>query len=170
MKIKDYARIASRILKLIFWMIVGYLAGDLGFGFYFVSFMVFYLAMTVMGGGIKIAVAKMVEVRRQKELYQNCKLVFKYGLLYSFVSGLILMGIFWFFSGRILETLTGYRLPESVLSVFGLFYFVFSLKSFKNCFFFPHFITPPQKIKNISALGGISKVWFSLYSNIFIIE
>ncbi len=129
MNVREYARIATRILNLIFWMIIGYLAGDLGFGFYFISFMVFYLAASLLTGGIKIAVAKMVEVRRQKGLYHNCKLVFRYGLLYCLVSGLLVCTGLWLFSGTILNILIGYRLPESVLSIFGIYFFVNSIKS-----------------------------------------
>ncbi len=128
MNIKDYARIATRILNLIFWMIVGYLAGDLGFGFYFVSFAIFYILVTLLSGAIKPTVAKMVSVRKSKGLYHNCKLVFRYGLLYSVVVGGLVCLLLWTLSGPILKAFIGYRLPESVLAVFGIYFLVYSLK------------------------------------------
>ncbi len=129
MNVKDIARMGTRIFNIAFWLILAYLAGDVGMGFYFTAFVVFYLLSSVMTEGTKQAVARMVTVRRSKGLHHNSRLVFKYAFLLSLLYGGLCAFVLWFFSGSFFESLIGYRLPESVLAVFGLYFVIYNVKS-----------------------------------------
>ncbi len=128
MNIKDYVRLTIRILNIIFWMILAYLAGDVGMGFYYLGFIIFEVLIIVFGNGLKQSVARMVAVRRSKGLHYNSKLVFRYGILYSLISGVGIGLILWNFSGNIYRKGIGYMLPESVFGVLGAFFVVHMIR------------------------------------------
>lgn len=128
MNIKDIVRLSTRIMNLIFWMILAYLAGDLGMGFYYIAFIAFELLIIIFAGGIKQSVARMVAVRRSKGLHYNSKLVFRYGILYSLIIGALIGSALWSLSGTLYRYSIGYILPESVLSVLGVYFIIHSLR------------------------------------------
>ena len=128
MNIKDFVRLGTRVLNIIFWMILAYLAGDVGMGFYYISFILIELLIVLFGSGLKHAVARMVAIRRSKGLHYNSRLVFRYGILYSLVVGLLLGFVIWSFSGDIFRKLVGYTLPESVFGVMGVFFIIHMLR------------------------------------------
>ncbi len=122
MNIKEYVRLSVRILNIIFWMILAYLAGDVGMGFYYLGFIIFEVLVILFGSGLKQSVARMVAVRRSKGLHYNSKLVFRYGILYSLVFGVGIGFIIWNLSGNIYSKGVGYIIPESVFGVLGAYY------------------------------------------------
>ncbi len=127
MNIKDYVRIAYKLFHLIFWMIVGYLAGDSGMGLYFISFVIFQLIYVVFMSGIKETVARMVSARISKGFHSLTRSIFRFGLLYSVVIGALFGLIFWFASGKILGSLIGTTLPSSILGMFGIYYAIYGI-------------------------------------------
>lgn len=127
MNIKDYVRLIDRICNLIFWMILAYLAGDIGMGFYYTAFIIFELLAVVFSDGIKHAMGRMVAVRRSKGLHYNSRLVFRYGLLYSALSGILIGSFMWAFAGTVYRLLTGYTLPSSVFSVLGVYFLIHAI-------------------------------------------
>ena len=124
MNIKEYIRLSIRILNIIFWMILAYLAGDVGMGFYYLGFVLFEVLVIVFGSGLKQSVARMVAVRRSKGLHYNSRLVFRYGILYGLLSGTGIGLLLWYFSGNIYRKSVGYILPESVFGVLGAYFAV----------------------------------------------
>ena len=122
MNIKEIVRVITRVCNLIFWMITLYLAGDLGMGLYYIGFVLYEVLMIIFGGGIRQAVARMVTVRNYKGLHDNSKLIFRYGLLYSLLIGAVIGFILWSLSGTILSLMIGYTIPQSVLSILGIYY------------------------------------------------
>jgi len=129
MNIKDFVRIAYRLFHLIFWMIVGYLAGDSGMGFYFISFIIFQLFFVIFIGGIKETVARMVANRINKGFQASTNNIFRFGMLISAGAGIVFGLLFWFSSSKILTLIIGTGLPSSVLGFFGLYYIIFALVS-----------------------------------------
>ncbi len=127
MNIKDIVRIGNRLFHLIFWMIVGYLAGDSGMGFYFISFIIFHLVFTIIMGGIKETVARMVQVRIAKGFHSQARSIFKFGLIVATGGGALIGLIFWLASNRILASLIGYTLPASVLGMYGLYFVIYAI-------------------------------------------
>ena len=101
MNIKDHVRLLTRLLHIIFWMILAYLAGDVGMGFYYIGFIITETLFVIFEGGLVQAVARMVTIRRSKGLHYNSGLVFRYGVLYSLLIGIAFGFIIWSFSSRI---------------------------------------------------------------------
>lgn len=128
MNVKDIVRLSTRILNLIFWMILAYLTGDLGMGFYYIAFIVFELLIIIFAGGIKQSVARMVAVRKSKGLHYNSKLIFRYGIFYSLITGALIGFALWSLSGTLYRHILGYILPESVLSVLSVYFVIHSLR------------------------------------------
>ncbi len=128
MNIKDFVRLGTRVLNIIFWMILAYLAGDVGMGFYYISFILIELLIIIFAAGLKHAVARMVAIRRSKGLHYNSRLIFRHGILYALAVGLLLSFIIWSFSGDIFRKLVGYTLPESVFGVLGVFFVIHMLR------------------------------------------
>ena len=122
MTVKDCVRIGHRILNLIFIMIVGYLAGDCGMGFYFVTFILFQTLYILGVGGLKETVARMVDVRRKKGFHDNAQKIFRMGLFVALFIGAAVGLAFWFLGGSIMQTVYGYALPSSILMFFGIYY------------------------------------------------
>lgn len=129
MNIKDYVRVGHRLLNLIFWMILGYLAGDAGAGFFYVGFLIFIFAFTVLNGGLKETMAKMTATRVEKGFYIEAGIVFRTGLLWAIISGGLVSALFIFFGRNIMNMLYGYTLPYSLLGLFGLYYILLSINS-----------------------------------------
>ena len=127
MNIKDLVRLLTRLLNIAFWMILAYLAGDVGMGFYYLGFILAEVLIVIFSGGLKQSIAKMVAVRRAKGLHYNSKLIFRYGVLYSLIIGLTLGFVMWTFSGKIYLKAVGYILPESVFAVIGVYFAIHML-------------------------------------------
>ena len=127
MEFKDYVRIGHRLLTLIFWMIVGYLAGDIGMGFYFASMIIYQIIFVVLIRSIRVTVADMVSNRRKQRFHDGATRNFRIGLLLSFVIGVVVGTVFWFGSAKIITGLYGYLLPSSVLGLFGVYFFIGSI-------------------------------------------
>ena len=128
MNIKDHVRLLTRLLHIIFWMILAYLAGDVGMGFYYIGFIITETLFVIFEGGLVQAVARMVAIRRSKGLHYNSGLVFRYGVLYSLLIGIAFGFIIWSFSSRIYGKAIGYLLPESVFAVMGIYFAIHMLK------------------------------------------
>ncbi|MCR4755478.1 MAG: hypothetical protein K5868_08100 [Lachnospiraceae bacterium] len=127
MNIKDLVRLLTRLLNIAFWMILAYLAGDVGMGFYYLGFIFAEVLTVIFCGGLKQSIAKMVAVRRAKGLHYNSKLIFRYGVLYSLIIGLAFGFVIWTFSGQIYLKAVGYILPESVFAVIGIYFAIHML-------------------------------------------
>ncbi len=135
MNIKEIVRVITRICNLIFWMITLYLTGDLGMGLYYIGFILFEVLMITFGGGLKQAIARMVAVRNSKGMHYNSMLIFRYGLFYSLIIGAVIGFILWSLSGTIFSLLIGYTIPQSVLSVLGVYYFLNMIKGCLNGYY-----------------------------------
>ncbi len=135
MNIKEIVRVITRVCNLIFWMITLYLAGDLGMGLYYIGFVLYEVLVIIFSGGIRQAVARMVTVRNSKGLHYNSKLIFRYGLLYSLLIGAVIGFILWSLSGTILSLMIGYTIPQSVLSILGIYYIFNIVKGCLNGYY-----------------------------------
>lgn len=127
MNIKDYVRISYKLVHLIFWMIVGYLSGDSGMGLYFCAFVIFYLTFTLLIGGVKETVARMVSKRIAKGFHSLGRSIFRFGILYSVCAGTFIGLIFWFGSTKLISSFAGYSLPSSILNFLGILYIIYSV-------------------------------------------
>lgn len=129
MNIKDYVRLGHRLLYLIFWMIVGYIAGDAGAGFYYVAMIICQFVFLIFMGGLKETVAKMTAARVSKGFHNNAGKVFRMGLFIAILFGAITGFAFLVFGRSIMELLYGYTLPASVLGFFGIYYILVAINS-----------------------------------------
>ncbi len=128
MNIKDCVRLATRLINIVFWMVLAYLAGDVGMGFYYIGFIIIETMFVVFEGGLVQAIARMVTVRRSKGLHYNSSLVFRYGIFYTLIMGIFFGFIIWTFSSNIYSKAVGYLLPESVFGVMGVYFAIHMLK------------------------------------------
>lgn len=129
MNIKDFVRVGQKVLNLIFWMIVGFLAGDTGMGFYYSAMIIYMLVFTLTIGAMKETIARMVAVRRSKGFHDNAHRIFYFGLFLSLAMGVIIGALFRFGGATITKSLYGYNIPASVLGVFGIYFLITSINS-----------------------------------------
>ena len=78
----------NMIITIIFWMIIGYFAGDCGMGIYITAYIIYGFLYMILMGSVMNTISKMVSVRCYRGLHENAKKVFNYGMLYSFLTGI----------------------------------------------------------------------------------
>lgn len=127
MNTKDYVRIAHRIINIVFWMLIGFLCGDSGMGFYFSALIIYQILFIVIMGSMKDAVSKMVQVRNNRGFHSNSQKILRSAILTSVIVSLLVNGTFFFFGNELLDLLFGYTMPKSILVVFGVYFFLQSL-------------------------------------------
>lgn len=130
MKFKDTILILEKFIFLVVWMLIGYLAGDTGIGFFFSAFVIYQFLFLIFLSAISDTIAKLVSVRKSNGFHDNAQKVFYFGVFTSIAIG-ILIGIILGTAGdNIMRGLYGYSIPSSILSFFGIYFFITSIK---NC-------------------------------------
>ena len=130
MKFKDTITIIEKFIFIIIWMLIGYFAGDSGMGFFFCAFIIYQFLFLIFLSAINDTIARLVSVRKTNGFHDNAQKVFYFGVFTSIGIG-ILIGIILGIAGdNIMKGLYGYSIPSSILSFFGLYFFITSIK---NC-------------------------------------
>jgi len=137
-RINSYVKIGHRITLLVFWMILGYLAGDKGMGFYFSAFVIFNLLFSVLLGGIRDIMDGMSRKRKSERFHDDAKVIFRWGMLISLAVGAISAVAFWFFGSKIMSSLYGYILPYSILGVFGVYFLLYAVSECMTGYYMSH--------------------------------
>lgn len=120
----------NMIITIIFWMIIGYFAGDCGMGIYITAYIIYGFLYMILMGSVMNTISKMVSVRCYRGLHENAKKVFNYGMLYSFLTGLFICILLLSCGNFLINALCGTTLPASVVKVFGVYFFV---RALNNC-------------------------------------
>lgn len=128
MKLKDAIIIFEKFIFLIFWMLTGYLAGDSGIGFFFCAFVIYQFLFLLCLSAIKDTITKLVSVRKSNGFHDNAQKVFYFGVFTSIGIGGFFGMILGFGANKLTSILYGYTIPASILSFFGLYFFITSIK------------------------------------------
>lgn len=119
----------SMIINIIFWMLIAYFAGDCGMGVFITAFLLYSFLFIIFMGSVTNAIAKMVSIRTYKGLHESAQKVFKYGMLYSILTGIIVCFILLFGGDYITKFLFGTILPSSVIRILGIYFLLQSIIS-----------------------------------------
>ncbi len=90
------ASIASRLIGLVYRVVVTNILGDIGNDYYSCAFSVYSIMLTISSFSLPLAVSKIVSARIVKREYKNVSKILKAGLLFGFLSGAVVACICFF--------------------------------------------------------------------------
>ncbi len=112
------ASVISRIIGLLYRSPMAAIIGDKGNGLYSYAFEVYSLALILSSYSMPLAVSKLLSGKFATKEYKNGYKIFKYAMLFSVISGFLMMAII-FFAAPAIEKFSKYEgltLPLRVLS------------------------------------------------------
>ncbi len=129
------ASIISRLIGIAFRIPILNILGDEGYGAYSNAYEIYNLALLLSTFSIPMAVSKLVSARETKKEYVNSFRILKVSFVFSFLSGLVMAGLVWYFADDI--ALFFIKSPNSALPLKALAptIFVFAVMSVLRGFF-----------------------------------
>lgn len=90
------ASIVSRMIGLVYRVVVTNILGDIGNDYYSCAFSVYSIMLTISSFSLPLAVSKLISSRVAKKEYKNVSKILRCALIFGLISGLIVGGICFF--------------------------------------------------------------------------
>ena len=91
-----FASIVSRMIGLVYRVVVTNILGDIGNDYYSCAFAVYSIMLTISSFSLPLAVSKLISARVAKREFKNVGKILRCALIFGLVSGLIVGGICFF--------------------------------------------------------------------------
>lgn len=115
------------LIHIIFLIVLQNFAMDSGMGFFGISALSILLIYDLLIAGVRPGIAKMISVRSGRDYNDGSSRILKYGLLYSFIIGIIMVVGSFLFSGSIMQSLYGNRYVSPVLQILAICFLINAL-------------------------------------------
>lgn len=107
----------TKIINIIFLLVLENFVLDCGMGIFGVSLLIYYVMYTVFFGSLQTGIAKMVSIRNNKGINGNSKRIVKPTLVYVLAVGLLILAFSFFIFNSVAAKLLGILYPVPVIQI-----------------------------------------------------
>jgi len=123
------------LLTIIFVVVIQNYVSDYGMGFFCTACCFVAFVSSLLFGGMKETVAKMVSIRMNRGMHNNARKVFKTCLLYTVLLGIVLNGFLWLFGDGFSQIFFHSVYPSIMIKLLGVLVVIRGLVAIINGFY-----------------------------------